>query len=107
MIKIVDYGLGNVSAFCNVYNRLNIEVGTARTPEDVRNATKLILPGVGSFDRAMQFLERSQMRASLEESVLERRVPLLGVCVGMQMLARSSDEGSARGLGWIRADVRA
>lgn len=107
MIKIVDYGLGNVSAFRNVYKRLNIEVGTARVPEELRDATKLILPGVGAFDRAMQLLDRSSMRAPLEELVLERRVPLLGVCVGMQILARSSDEGKSQGLGWINADVRA
>jgi glutamine amidotransferase len=107
MIKVVDYGLGNVSAFRNVYKRLNIEVGTACVPEELSDATKLILPGVGSFDRAMELLDRSKMRATLEELVLERQVPLLGVCVGMQMLARSSEEGRWRGLGWIDADVRA
>jgi glutamine amidotransferase len=107
MIKIVDYGLGNISAFRNVYKRLNIEVGTASVPEELHDATKLILPGVGSFDRAMELLDGSNMRATLEELVLERHVPLLGVCVGMQILARSSDEGEAQGLGWIDADVRA
>ena len=107
MIKIVDYGLGNVSAFRNVYKRLNIDVGTARVPEELRDATKLILPGVGAFDRAVELLDRSNMRATLEELVLGRRVPLLGVCVGMQILARSSDEGKAQGLGWIDAEVRA
>jgi len=107
MIKIVDYGLGNLSAFGNVYKRLNIEVGAARDPDDLRDATKIILPGVGAFDRAMELLDRSNMRATLEELVLKRHVPLLGVCVGMQILARSSDEGKSRGLGWIAADVRA
>ena len=107
MIKIVDYGLGNVSAFRNVYKRLNIEAGTARTADDLRDATKLILPGVGAFGRAMELLDHSNLRGPLEKLVLERHVPVLGVCVGMQMLARSSDEGGARGLGWIDADVRA
>jgi len=107
MIKIVDYGLGNVSAFHNVFKRLNIEAGTVRTPDDFRDATKLILPGVGAFDRAMDLLERSSLRPALDEVVLERKVPLLGVCVGMQMLARSSDEGHAPGLGWIGAEVKA
>ena len=107
MIKIVDYGLGNVSAFRNVYKRLNIDVGTACTADELRDATKIILPGVGAFDRAMQLLDRSSLRSPLEKLVIEQRVPLLGVCVGMQMLARSSDEGNARGLGWIDADVRA
>jgi glutamine amidotransferase len=107
MIKIVDYGLGNVSAFRTVYKRLNIDVGTARTPDELRDATKLILPGVGAFDRAMELLDRSHLRPALEKVVIEQRVPVLGVCVGMQMLARSSEEGQARGLGWINAEVRA
>jgi glutamine amidotransferase len=106
MIKIVDYGLGNIAAFHHVYKQLNVEVATARTADDLRDATKVILPGVGAFDRAIQLLDRSGMRASLDDLVLGKRVPLLGVCVGMQMLARSSDEGGALGLGWIDGAVR-
>lgn len=106
MIKIVDYGLGNVQAFRNVYRRLNIEVGTADNSDALRGATRLILPGVGAFDLAMQLLERSGMRPTLEELVLQQGVPVLGVCVGMQMLAQESEEGSGRGLGWIEGTVR-
>jgi glutamine amidotransferase len=107
MIKIVDYGLGNILAFQNMYKRLGVEVGVARNDAEVREADKLILPGVGAFDHAMELLDRSGMRAALDECVLERRMPVLGICVGMQILARSSDEGRLRGLGWIKGDVKA
>jgi glutamine amidotransferase len=107
MIRIVDYGLGNISAFLNMYKRLNIDAGTARTAAELADADKVILPGVGAFDHAMAQLEASGMREALDDLVLRRRVPVLGVCVGMQMLAEGSDEGSARGLGWVPGRVRA
>lgn len=106
MIAIVDYGLGNILAFANVYKRLNLEVAVARCAEDLRGATKVILPGVGAFDHAMRMLDASGMRAPLDELALGARVPVLGVCVGMQILAGSSDEGAERGLGWIDGRVR-
>jgi imidazole glycerol-phosphate synthase subunit HisH len=106
MITIIDYGLGNVLAFKNVYNRLNIPVTVARSANDLVNATKLILPGVGSFDHAMQQLEQSGMRQSIEQLVLQQEMPVLGICVGMQMLAKSSNEGKLPGLGWIDGEVR-
>jgi imidazole glycerol-phosphate synthase subunit HisH len=106
MIRIIDYGLGNILAFQTMYKRLNIEVGIARSAADLQGATKLILPGVGAFDHAMELLNQSGMRAPLDELVLERKMPVLGICVGMQILARSSDEGRAAGLGWIDAHVK-
>jgi glutamine amidotransferase len=106
MITIIDYGLGNVLAFVNVYNRLDIPVKVAKSAADLSGATKLILPGVGSFDHAMAHLEQSGMQAPLEQLVLGDRVPVLGICVGMQMLAGSSDEGKRAGLGWIDGRVR-
>ena len=106
MITILDYGLGNVLAFVNVYKRLNIPVNVAKSKNDLIKASKLILPGVGSFDNAMQKLERSEMLPSIEELVVNQGIPILGICVGMQMLARSSDEGKLPGLGWIDANVR-
>lgn len=105
MITIIDYGVGNVRAFLNVYRRLNIEARAARTAEELEGASKLVLPGVGTFDCAMRLLSESGMRKPLEHLVLQRGVPLLGVCVGMQMLARASEEGREPGLGWIQGDV--
>ena len=106
MITIIDYGLGNVLAFVNVYNRLNIPVAVAKSASDLANATKLILPGVGSFDHAMQQLDQSGMRQPVEQLVLQNAMPVLGICVGMQMLAKCSDEGVLPGLGWIDGKVK-
>lgn len=107
MISIVDYGLGNVKAFLNVYKRLNIDAQAVTTGDSLRGATKLILPGVGHFDHAMERLDASGMREPLDALVIGDRVPVLGICVGMQMLAGSSDEGARAGLGWIDGRVRA
>ena len=106
MIAIVDYGLGNIRAFANVSHRLNLPCVVASRPEELRDATRVVLPGVGAFDEAMGLLARSGLRDPLEELVLGRKVPLLGICVGMQMLARSSEEGRLPGLGWIDGEVR-
>ena len=107
MIKIVDYGLGNILAFQNMYKRLSIEATIARSAADLRDTTKVILPGVGAFDHAMELLNASGMRQTLDELAVDKRVPVLGICVGMQILGRSSDEGNASGLGWIPGRVRA
>jgi glutamine amidotransferase len=106
MIAIINYGLGNIRAFVNVYERLHVSVIVAKTGNDLSPASKLILPGVGSFDHAMGKLDSSGMRDAIEELVLGRQVPILGVCVGMQMLAKSSEEGKLPGLGWIDGSVR-
>lgn len=107
MITIIDYGLGNIQAFVNMYRRLNIAVKVARDACDLVGAERLILPGVGAFDHAMDLLHAAGMRATLDALVLEKRVPVMGICVGMQILANASDEGSAAGLGWIPGRVRA
>lgn len=106
MIRIIDYGLGNIQAFLNVYKRLNIPAEVARNADELEGAERLILPGVGSFDHAMELLQRSGMRESLDDMVLNRSIPVLGVCVGMQIMAERSEEGVLPGLGWIRASVR-
>ena len=106
MITIINYGLGNILAFVNVYNGLGIPVKIARCAADLENATKIILPGVGSFDHAIELLQKSGMRETLDELVLEQKTPILGVCVGMQIMAVCSEEGVSPGLGWFQASVR-
>ena len=106
MITIVDYGLGNILAFANVYKRLNIPVHIAKTAEDLKPASKIILPGVGAFDHAMERLNESGMRETLDDLVLAKGLPVIGICVGMQILSESSDEGLSPGLGWVKGRVR-
>jgi glutamine amidotransferase len=105
MITLVDIGLGNVQAFCNIYRRLNVQVWTARKPAELKQASKIILPGVGAFDWAMTRLNDSGMREVLDELVQVKKIPVLGICVGMQLMANRSDEGLLEGLGWIDAEV--
>lgn len=106
MISLVDYGVGNIQAFVNVYKRLNMPVSIAKGPDDLSGATKVILPGVGHFDHAMEHLEASGMRPELD-AMVARGTPVLGVCVGMQLLGTGSDEGVRPGLNWIPGQVRA
>ncbi len=106
MIAIIDYGLGNVRAFVEIYRRLNIPVMLGGKPTELEKADKIILPGVGAFDNAMQLLDRSGLTGILNELVLDRAVPFLGVCVGMQILGNSSEEGVLPGFGWIPGKVK-
>jgi len=106
MITIIDYGLGNIRAFQNVYERLNIPIKRAKSIKDLESTTKIILPGVGAFDHAMTLLRNSGMKEKLDELVLVKKLPVIGICVGMQILAKSSDEGLLEGLGWIDAVVK-
>ena len=106
MIHIVDYGVGNIHAFLNLFKRLGVDARRARTPDSLLGATRLVLPGVGHFDHAMQRLNDSGMRSRLEEMVLGSKIPVVGICVGMQMLAQGSDEGILPGLDWIPGRVR-
>lgn len=106
MITIIDYGLGNIKAFRNVFHRLNIPIKIANSKNDLANATKIILPGVGSFDHAMTLLKNSGMRDTLDELILEKKIPVIGICVGMQLMANGSEEGNLAGLGWINKEVK-
>lgn len=106
MITIVDYGLGNVQAFANIYKRLEIPARLARNADELAGASHIILPGVGAFDWAMARLNGSGMRDTLDHLVQVQHKPVLGICVGMQMMAHGSDEGSSAGLGWFDARVR-
>ena len=106
MMCVVDYGVGNIQAFLNLFNRLGIETKRACKEKDFHNATHLILPGVGHFDHAIQKFNDSGIKEPLQDLVLGSKIPLLGVCVGMQMLADGSEEGNLPGLGWIPGWVK-
>ena len=106
MTTIIDYGVGNIAAFVNVFKRLNVPTQIAKCTKDLIGAEKLILPGVGHYDRAMSELLKSGMLGELNELVLEKKVPVIGICVGMQMMGNSSDEGTSEGLKWIDANVK-
>ena len=106
MIGLVDYGSGNIQAIKNIYKRLKVETFVVKVPEDLALATKLILPGVGAFDEAMSKLDQSGLRKALNKAVLTKNVPVMGICVGMQIMADSSEEGTSKGLGWISGTVK-
>lgn len=107
MIHLIDYGVGNIQAFLNTFKRLGIEAKRVSVSEELCDATHLILPGVGAFDHAMRLFNDSGLRENIEKMVLINKIPVLGICVGMQMLAGESDEGSVPGLNWIPGRVRA
>lgn len=106
MITIIDYGVGNINAFINIYRKLGIDVKSAKKDADIAAASKLILPGVGHFDYAMDRFTQSGMREVVSELVTTQKIPIMGICVGMQMLAISSTEGVLPGLGWVNAEVK-
>lgn len=106
MIAIVDYGLGNIPAYMDIYKSLGLSAMPAKSPQDLLSAKKIILPGVGSFDWAVSLLNRSGMRETLDLLVLEKKIPVLGVCVGMQIMCDSSEEGSESGLSWLAGSVK-
>jgi glutamine amidotransferase len=102
MITVVDYGVGNLGSIANLCRYLNIPARFCSSPAEVASADKLLLPGVGAFDAAMAQIEQRGLRAALEHSVRNRGVPILGICLGMQLLSEASEEGSIAGLGFIR-----
>lgn len=104
MIAVVDYGIGNVSSIVNMLKKLGVEATLAKTPEEVKIASKIILPGVGSFDTGMKKLKNSGLMDSILTHAIENK-PLLGICLGMQMLGRGSEEGVEKGLNLIPFDT--
>lgn len=105
MIKILDYGLGNVKAFINAFNRLGVISKAVSNLNEIDISSKIILPGVGQFDDAMKKLEGKFNISELQKLVVDNKTPILGICVGMQMLANKSEEGKLKGLGWLDSEI--
>jgi glutamine amidotransferase len=106
MIGIINYGSGNIQAIANIYNRNNTPFEIINEPKQIKSVDNLILPGVGAYDSAMKVLNSSGLRDALDEAVLSQKKPILGICVGMQILGEGSEEGECGGLGWIKGKVR-
>jgi glutamine amidotransferase len=105
MIAIVDYGTGNLCSILNMLKKVGAKGVISSDAVELRNADKLILPGVGAFDNAMGNLEKLGLIPILNELVVKGRKPILGICLGMQLLTHTSEEGKLPGLGWIDADT--
>jgi|SRR5579883_942687 len=106
MITIVDYGMGNLGSIQNMFKYIGVPAEITADTRMLSRATKILLPGVGAFDSAMQRINDSGLRAVLDHKALQERVPILGICLGMQLLTRGSEEGILPGLGWIPATTR-
>ena len=105
MIGIINYGLGNVQSFINSFKVLGISAISISNKDQLKRIDRLILPGVGSFDSAIRKFNNSGLRDDIEDLVFNNNLPIMGVCIGMQIMANSSSEGDLSGLGWINGEV--
>jgi len=105
MLTIVDYHSGNLGSILNMLKKLDVPVVISSRPDDIKNADRLILPGVGAFNTGMANIRKLGLLDILNEKVLEDKTPLLGLCLGMQLLAERCEEGDLPGLGWIKGDI--
>ena len=101
MITIIDYGMGNLGSIRNMFRRLGVQTHVSIDPDEIRRADQLLLPGVGHFSNGCKRLDETAVREVLHDTVVKNGTPLLGICVGQQLLADRSQEGSGAGLGWI------
>lgn len=106
MIGILDYGVGNVQALLSAFNALSIPARRLLNQEDINQVTHLVLPGVGNYGKAINLFSKFALRDWVEFSVVEKKTPILGICLGYQMMCVSSEEASGPGLGWLDNDVR-
>lgn len=106
MIVIVDYGMGNIGSIVNMLKKCGSQCIVSSTADDIDNADRLILPGVGAFDTAIQNLNKIGLLPVLEKKVFGQKTPILGICLGMQIFAQNSEEGQLEGLGWIKGRVK-
>jgi len=105
-IIIIDYDMGNVGSIFNMLKKIGLSAKISSNHNDILLSDKLILPGVGAFDKGMLNLEKADIISLLNEKVMIRRTPILGICLGMQLFTRTSEEGNLPGLGWIDADTK-
>jgi len=105
MIVIVDYGMGNLNSVLKAFKRINVEAIVSSNINEIEKADKLILPGVGHFKKAMENLDEMDLIKVLNKKVLEEKTPILGICLGIQLFTKSSEEGDSKGLGWIDAET--
>ncbi|ODS41279.1 MAG: imidazole glycerol phosphate synthase, glutamine amidotransferase subunit [Candidatus Altiarchaeales archaeon WOR_SM1_79] len=105
MIIIVDYGVGNLGSILNMFKKIGVNARISSNIQDIEEAKKIILPGVGAFDNAMENLKNLGMIPILNKKVIKNKTPILGICLGMQLLTKGSEEGSLEGLGWIDAET--
>ncbi len=105
MVAIIDYGIGNTGSICKMIEKLGFEANVTKNETEIRKAVSIILPGVGSFDNAAKKLRDTGLISTLSELALEHNKPFLGICLGMQLLFKSSEEGVDNGLGWIDGKV--
>ena len=105
MITIVDYGMGNLGSINNMFKYIGVESKIESDVDKIKNASKILLPGVGSFDTAMKKIKEKNLHEVLNEKALKEQIPLLGICLGMQLLTNGSEEGRLKGLGWIDAQT--
>jgi glutamine amidotransferase len=106
MIVIVDYGMGNLGSIKNMISKLGYNSTITNCIREVKNANKLILPGVGSFDSGLKYLNNLGLYEPIEECVMVKKTPLLGICLGMQLLAKKSEEGIEKGFAFVDANVK-
>ena len=106
MITVIDYGMGNLGSVINMLKKIGVASKITSDLEEIKTATKLLLPGVGSFDKAMQRINDSGIKEVLDYKALKEETPVLGICLGMQLLTNSSEEGVEKGLGYINASTK-
>jgi glutamine amidotransferase len=105
MIIIIDYRMGNLGSLANMLKKIRTPAKISSDLEDIESAEKLILPGVGSFDHGMQKLQELKLLELLNKKVVKDHTPILGICLGMQLFTKSSEEGILKGLGWFDANT--
>ena len=106
MIGIIDYGSGNIHSLMNLLDKIGTKSIIIDAKEKLKNIKKIIMPGVGSFDNAINNLHSSGLYDELNKCVLEKKIPIMGICIGMQIMCQSSEEGSKKGLGWFKNNIK-